>query len=374
MTLLFASLTAATLVASQPPQVAQMARVSGQAIEDGTNTPVAGARVIVLLEAEPSTHAGAAPEAITDRDGRFSFAALPAGRYQIAAQKDGFAPPFEPSTMQRFEVSAGQTLDGLTVALRRGGVFTGRVLDPHGQPLAAISVTALLKRLDSPEHPAGPVWAGAPLLMPAGQGGQTNDLGEFRIFGLSAGEYVIVANPRSEFGGAVTSSPPATTTVTSTFFPGTADVTAAQPVMVRAGETVGDLTIRLVTVDAFHISGVVVDDNGIPMEGAMVMLMSGRRGHDSLLALTMGPLGMSPSDASGRFVFADVPAGSYTVQSSGGGGGFFAMSDDFIIDGSGTPREGPARRTPAPEPGTIAVTIDHASVDDLKLVVSGRPY
>ena len=89
MTLLFAGLTAATLVANQLPPVAQMARVSGQAIEDGTNTPVAGARVIVLLEAEPTTRAGAAPEAVTDRDGRFSFDALPAGiRRQMTSAKE----------------------------------------------------------------------------------------------------------------------------------------------------------------------------------------------------------------------------------------------------------------------------------------------
>jgi protocatechuate 3,4-dioxygenase beta subunit len=380
MTLLIASLILqGTLVASQPRQaVAQMGRVSGQVVEDGTNTPVAGARVFAGLDVELSTSADAPRETdspretVTDRDGRYRLDGLPAGRYYIAAEKAGFAPPMEPSTMQRFEVFTGQALDGLTVVMRRGGVFTGRVLDSLGQPLANAGVTALLKRLTSNEWPAGPAWSGAPLLMPSGQS-QTNDLGEFRIFGLSAGEYVIVANLHSGFGGIAASSS-AATMMTSTYFPGTADVSAAQAVTVKAGETVSDLTIRLVTVPAFHVSGVVVDERGAPVEGAMVMLMRGRRGTNSLLALSMGPEAMSPSDASGRFTFGGVPAGSYTVRASGGGGGFFATSDDFIIDGSGTPREGPPRRAPAPEPGTIDVTIENANVSDLKLVVSGSPF
>ena len=273
--------------------------------------------------------------------------------------------------MQMFEVFAGQVLDGLTVSLRRGGVITGRVLDPDGRPLAEVGVTALLKRLTTNDQPEGPIAPGSPLLLPSGQN-QTNDLGEFRICGLSAGEYVVAANPRSDFSGASTSSP-ATTMMTSTFFPETADVSAARPVTVQTGETVSDLTLRLATVPAFQVSGVVVDEAGAPVECVMVMLMSGRRGTDSLLALTMGP-GMSQSDANGRFTFGDVSAGSYTLRADRNLG-FFGVTDDFVIDGGGTPRAAPSRPRLAPTqgtagmPATINVTVTNANISDLKLVV-----
>lgn len=373
MTLQFASLTLiSTLVVVQPQQaVTEMGQVSGQVIEEGTNAPVADARVIVILENDLSAPAGIPPASISDREGHYRFDALPAGRYRIAAQKAGFAPPMEPETMQRFEVAAGQSLDGVTVSLRRGGVISGRVLDSLGQPRAEVNVTALLKRLRSDDRPAGQTWSGPPLLMPSGQS-QTNDLGEFRIFGLWPGDYVIAASPRSNVDGAATSS--ATTTVTSTFFPAAADVSQAEAVTVQAGETLGDLTIQLVTVPAFQVSGVVVDESGAPVANEMVMLMEGS--HETgaaaaFLSLAMGPRGMSQSDADGRFSFGDVAPGSYTLRALGGFGvGAFGVTDSFGIDSDGTPRGAPDRPKPAQEPGTLAVTVENANVSDLKIVVT----
>ncbi len=344
-----------TLGASQLPQpVTPMGQVSGQVIEDGTNALVAGARVFVILE-ERFAPADPPPASVTDEDGRYHFDALPAGRYRIAAQKTGFAPPMEPSTMAMFELSAGQVLDGLTVSLQRGGVITGRVLDQFGKPLVDVGVTALLKRLHLNDRPAGLSSSGAPLLMPSGQD-QTNDLGEFRILGLPPGEYVIAASPRSDF----------------TFFPGTPDVSAAQPVSVLSGETVSALTIQLVAVPAFRVSGVVVDGVGAPVAGVTVMLMTAPRGTDFLVSLAMGAPRMSQSDASGAFTFGDVAAGSYTLRAAGFGG-IFAATDNFGIDIDGTPRADPIRPTPALEPGTLDVTIDTANVSDLRIVVAGAP-
>jgi hypothetical protein len=58
-------------------------------------------------------------------------------------------------------------------------------------------------------------------------------------------------------------------------------------VTVQSGETVSDLTIRLVTVPAFEMSGVVVDEAGAPAADVMVILMDSRRGADSFLSRSM---------------------------------------------------------------------------------------
>jgi protocatechuate 3,4-dioxygenase beta subunit len=341
-----------------------VARVSGQAIEEGTDRPVADANVFVVLDGGVPSPDSFLPSSVTDRNGRYHLDGLPAGRYRIGAHKTDFEPPMEPSTMQMFEVSGGQVLDGLIVPLRRGASITGRVLDSRGQPLAEAIVMALLKRLHSSDRPGGPASSGAPLLMPAGQS-QANRLGEFRISGLLPGDYVIAANAPPAFAGNAASS--AATIMTSTFFPGTADVSAAQPVTVQSKETVSDLMIRLVTVAVFQLSGVVVDESGAPVSDVMVMLMDGRRGIDSLLALNFGPRGMSPTDSGGRFIIGDVPSGSYTLRAETAGG-FFGITDDFIIDGEGTPRGlgGPKRDQP---PGIIEVLVENANITNLRIVV-----
>ena len=371
MTLRIAGLMlAAMFVAGQPAHaVAQMSRVSGQVIEDGTNTPVADARVFVVLDDQRAAPDGSPQETSSDRNGLYRFDTLPPGRYRVAAQKDGFAPAMAPSTMRMVEVEAGQVLEDVTVSLRRGGALSGHVLDPQGQPIANAGVTALLKRLNQNDQPAAALTPlGAPLLMPSGQG-ETNGLGEFRIFGLSPGEYLIVATARSKFGGAAT-QPSSATTMAATYFPGTPDVSAAQPLAVESGQTVSDITIPLVSVAAFTVSGVVVDAAGAPVANAMVMLMGGRSGADFLLSMVAGPPLMSQSDAGGRFTFGEVPAGVYTVRADTGGIASF-VTETFGIDRDGTPRTDPSQPQPAREPGTLEVSVDNADVGDLRIVVAG---
>jgi hypothetical protein len=179
--------------------------------------------------------------------------------------------------------------------------------------------------------------------MPGGPGAQTNDIGEFRLAGLAAGEYVIVAMPRgqSPFGGPGVSpaSGNAKTTMTATFYPGTADQQAAQPIAVAAGADVGNISFAMQSAPAFRISGMVVDENGDPAAGAMVML----RG-DGRSAMFLGPGGGGQSGADGRFTIGEVAAGTYRVTASipitmnyaGGGGSFttFGSAGGIVTGGA----------------------------------------
>jgi hypothetical protein len=59
-----------------------MGRVSGQVIEDGTNTAVVGA-VFVVLDTGHSMLSDPSPASVTDRDGHYQFGNLPAGRLAV---------------------------------------------------------------------------------------------------------------------------------------------------------------------------------------------------------------------------------------------------------------------------------------------------
>src|SRR2546423_11886274 len=101
MALLIASLIlAGTLAASQPSQLApQMAEVSGQVMEEGTRTPVAGATVFLVYDSQLPPDAGSPPTTVTDRDGHYQFETVPAGRVRLPVPKGEVAPPLDPSAM-----------------------------------------------------------------------------------------------------------------------------------------------------------------------------------------------------------------------------------------------------------------------------------
>ena len=73
-------------------------------------------------------------------------------------------------------------------------------------------------------------------MIPAASAAQTNDLGEFRLFGLAPGEVYVQATSRPDFGR---SASPRPTVPLATYFPGTADVVGAMPITLAAGQTSG---------------------------------------------------------------------------------------------------------------------------------------
>jgi hypothetical protein len=376
MPFLFLSLVLAggPLLERLPQAGTQTARISGRVVEDGTNAPLSGARVTVYAIGGPpvTSFPPLPPQTTTDEFGRYVFDGLPPGRYRLNAQKGGFAPqlPPDPSAFRSFDLAAGQSLDGVDISLQRGAVIAGQILDPSsGAPLADAVVTAM-KRFGG-GAPAGVNGSVAGRLMPAGASVQTNDLGEFRIFGLPPGEYFVAAILRRDFGlatnfadGGSNQAPraPATGAVL-TFYPGTPDALAAQPVTLAAGQVATNIDIRLVVAQTYRVSGVLVDENAAPVAGAMVMLRGDPRASDFFA----GPIGQSRSDASGAFVFDGVPSGSYTAiasmpvriggQDSGIGAGGFS----FIDIGGGAARS-----------NQLDVTVNDANVEGLQIVVQ-RP-
>ena len=112
-----------------------------------------------------------------------------------------------------------------------------------------------------------------------GGGATTDDLGQFRLWGLNAGEVIIVADARANsFLGP--NAPPETeadrTGYVTTYYPGTLDEGMAERVRVKIGEETPGIDIRVGQARLYHISGFVVDSKGRPLANANGQLM--RRG------------------------------------------------------------------------------------------------
>jgi hypothetical protein len=367
MVVLYSLLVAVSL--SQTPSAADPAgRISGRVTLEGANTPIAGARIMLMPAGRPAGPIGPPPQTLTDQEGRFAFDQLTPGTYRIDAQKTGYAPLLDPSRAPTVQVGAGQAIDGVDLRLQKGAVIAGRLLDPAGDPLPDARVMAL-RRVSPPGAP--------PRLIPApgAQGQPTNDLGEFRVSGLPPGEYFVAAMPRfmpmpPMFGAAASggaASPPRAgrTTIATTFYPGTTDQAAAQPLAVTAGAEVNGIVVSMQSTPAFRVSGIVVDENGDPVAGATVMLMADPRGGMLMFA---GPAGNARARDDGRFDIDDVAPGSYRANGSvpmsfGGpsGGGIGAVAG--VTGGFA----GPGFRGPVDPPAEVVVA--DADVNGVRVTV-----
>ena len=142
--------------------------VSGQVTDAFTKTPVAEARVLLARTDGPL---GDSLAARTNEQGRFSIANVPAGTYRVFA--------VDPDYLRREHatavvVTAAKPVANIAIAMTRFAVIAGRVTNEHGDPAPNIFVRA---------------WTQMGQVAEA----KTNDLGEYRLFGLEPGSYTISA-------------------------------------------------------------------------------------------------------------------------------------------------------------------------------------
>jgi hypothetical protein len=327
-----------------------------------------------VLVGRPPTGPFAPLTAETDASGVYRFANLAPGRYSIRAQRVGYALPGVPTSPPPVvQVAAGQALNAPDVLLERGGVIAGRVMDHTGQPLVDARVVAMRRMNRGRGLP--------PTLMATGGGAQTNDLGEFRLHSLQAGEYFVQSGPRVDPGFMTASSTARDTVPGATYYPGTADPASAHGISIGAGQTVEGIVFNQVMVRVFQISGIVVDETGAPVPEAMVMLMP----DFAVGGASFGPGPRARADREGRFRIVNVANGAYVANASvpiviqGGAGGVGATSWSSSTSGGASAgvtyttmvetRNGVTMSYRADGPSQTKVAVQDGHVTDLRLVV-----
>jgi hypothetical protein len=157
------------------------ARISGIVKNAADDAPLARARVMATSPALPEPRV-----AITGADGRYVLAELPPGAYTITATRTGFAPysygQGRSMAGTPVAVANGQQFANVDFPLVAGGVIAGRILDEDGAAFAGAAVDALVHRFQG----------GSDALFSVATV-QTDDRGEFRLYGLAPGAYYVSA-------------------------------------------------------------------------------------------------------------------------------------------------------------------------------------
>jgi Carboxypeptidase regulatory-like domain len=246
-------------------------------------------------------------QAGTDDQGRYTINDLSPGQYVVTAGKGGFVSmqfgqsrPLEP--VRPVDVAAGRLTEHVDVTLPRGGVLTGRVVDDLGAPVIDVIVSPLRSRYVE----------GRRQLVPAGRSARTDDRGQYRIFGLSPGQYVVRATWRdsdSEDSGDRSSYAP-------TYYPGTSDAGSAARLAVQAGQEIANVDFGLLAVPVATLTGFAVDSMGRPLRNARLSLRRTAVGA-SVVVASDARGGTTRQD--GRFTMDGVLPGDYTLVARGRG-------------------------------------------------------
>jgi hypothetical protein len=300
----------------------------------GTDSPIIRGRVVADISGDPLPNArveinpGAehARVALTDGEGHFVFVPERPGRYSLSAAKSGYA---------RAQVSALRGTQDVEIRLPRGAAISGRVLDESGDAVSLVRVTAEV------QTPTGLMAArpgGVPIALSTVATAETDDRGEFRLSGLSAGAVAVGVTVAPDITIILTGAVrPAG--MTKIYYPGVSSVFEARFVTVRPGDEQSgiDLVVPpnlsgqplMMTVirppaepDPARAKGTIrgrtVTTDGQSLAHALVRAVQS----DS-------PEGFQPprvtiSDEEGRYEFLDLPAGTHTV--SAGKPGFSPVS------------------------------------------------
>ncbi len=276
--------------------------LAGRVVNSVTGEPVKRA-LVVLLQVGLALRTGQPPSqqrALTDAAGLFRFAALPEGRYQIAASKPQFA---DSITVNGQLVALGPSKEDVTVRLAPLCVIEGTVRDQNGAPMQGVSVIAVQSRVDAGRR-----------VRSEARNSATDDRGRYRLWNLDPGTYFVRAGGRS--GGArrfVGGQAPTTewNEAAATVYYGGAHVMAgASPLVLSSGQHL-EADFNLSSETSYRLHGVVTRF----AEGQSVSLaLTDSAGERSANRASF-------NSATGAFVVHDILPGAYRLRATQVGAG-----------------------------------------------------
>ncbi len=286
----------------------ELCTVEGNVQDVRTGQPLRRVNIILMrLDAGPGPGATRAPVTATSADGRFGLKDIEPGRYRISADRTGYVRQEygarKPGTLgTTLTLEKGQSVKDLEIKLSPQAVISGRILDEDGEPMQHAMVSLVRQRFFQgrkryePSHSAS-----------------SNDLGDYRIFGISPGKYLLTAvSPQSRYPYGVDRSAAERPeeAYAASFYPGVDDPAIAAAFDVAAGSLLQGMDLTLRRIRAYRVRGQVSGLESGRSRGPSVWLTpKGGRGLSYLdrgVAAIVGP--------GGNFEVRGVKPGGYTIH------------------------------------------------------------
>ena len=297
-----------TLTIDVPPELNPIA--AGSSTDPGPDETGSVRGRVTSLEGVPlaravviATRSGFPPRSVeSDARGMYAIERLAPGEYTVTARRNGFidrqyGQEATSTSGKRISVQKDQAVTAIDVTLARGGAIAGTIVDEFGEPVLGAAVNALELRM-----------VAGRLRALRAKAARTDDRGQYRLFGLLAGNYIIQAMV-AETVSAVDGYLPQ-------YFPGAVSVDEATPTQVDLARTVGGIDLTLIPSRAQRITGILLDSAGRPASNGQLILMTSERSG----GIQTEPIQTKVGNG-GSFVFTNVAPGDYVVQAMAGSSG-----------------------------------------------------
>lgn len=266
-----------------------------------------------LLGTIVASATGASTSVSTDASGHFAVTGLAAGQYRITADREGlirqeFGRRTTSGRGTSVSIAAGQTFSA-NFQMDPAAVITGKVRDNSGEPVFRATVQAYTYRYSNGDRSLNQVATT-----------QTDDLGQYRLFPITPGDYFLSVTSRSESTAAsrADASAPAARGgglgniqsllgnigggqqnaladalsspggAAPFFYPGTSDPDAAAPIHVTSSAEIRGIDLNLRPIPTVTVSGHVAAPFAL---GQQTPAAAGRGGNANAAAGILGLLG-----------------------------------------------------------------------------------
>jgi protocatechuate 3,4-dioxygenase beta subunit len=327
---LFSAIVLSVLTLQSATAQVRTGSIQGVVLNAGSAEPLPETPV----ELSPAAGSPTRYTATTDSAGQFTFSNIPPGDYRLAAARIGY---LRSEYGQRgpsgrglvVTLAAGQQMRNARVELTETGAIAGRIMDRNGQPFPNVQVQALKYGYQDGRRVLTTIRAMV-----------TDDLGQYRIFWLPPGDYVLMAKPlrgglsstliEMRPGGGFASRPlqeatgevilsPDDEPSIPLYFPGTTTPQAATAIELRPGSNVRGIDFAFTSLPSYRVRGVV---SGLPPAApagsfpSIILAAIEPTGEAALDNQSMPRRMTNINRSTGAFEFNGMFPGSYIVSAS----------------------------------------------------------